>query len=84
MPPRPTHDIAGLDQRMQSLTILLKELAAIDDLEHLRLKVIPRPGWTTPAEFLLVNGIVDALTAHATSAAALKRVLIDGATKIGA
>lgn len=81
MPPK-THDIGGLDDRIQTLGKLLKDLGRVEDLEELRLRVIPRPGWTTPAEFFLVSGLVDSLTAQVKSVATLRKTLVTGAGKV--
>jgi len=43
------------------------------------LKTIRRPGWTTPAEFRLVNGMVVSMTAQAKAHQGLQKALIGGA-----
>jgi hypothetical protein len=48
------------------------------------ISIIHRPGWTTPAEFMLVSGLVDAMTAHTKVIAGLQQTLLGGAAAIGA
>ncbi|WP_162176604.1 hypothetical protein [Deinococcus frigens] len=48
------HDIRQLGRDIESLHAMQRELANSDRLEKL-LKIIPRNGWTTPAEFFLVS-----------------------------
>lgn len=77
------HDIKALDRNVGDLVGQLKRLAVVDDLEELRLKIIPRPGWTTPAEFLLVQGAINALRNQVEGALALKGVVMDASRRIG-
>ncbi len=77
------HDIKALDRHIGELVVSLKRLAEVEDLEELRLKIIPRPGWTTPAEFLLVQGGITALRNQAEGALALKGVIMEASRRVG-
>ena len=41
-----------------------------------------RPGWTTPAEFLLVSTILDSMAAHVDALAGMKAGLIKGSRAV--
>jgi hypothetical protein len=80
----PQHDIKALDRQVGELIASLKHLAVIEDLEDLRIKVFPRPGWTTPAEFMLVSAALGALRAQVDAAATLKQRVVEASRSIGA
>jgi hypothetical protein len=82
--PQHRHDIKALDKQVADLITGIKHLARTEDLEELRAKVFPRPGWTTPAEFLLVSAAVTALLAQVNAAAALKQHVAEASRTIGA
>lgn len=67
-----------LEKNVSLLQKLLSDLGNASSLAEF-LKTIRRPGWTTPAEFRLVAGIVDSLTAQAKALQGLQRSLIGGA-----
>jgi len=86
------HDLAKLETKIKDLAAQLGSLTApphaeraankpvtVDDL----LPIIHRPGWTTVAEFTLVNGIVDAMLAHTKAISTLQQTLLGGAAAIG-
>ncbi|MFB9994192.1 hypothetical protein ACFFLM_19740 [Deinococcus oregonensis] len=76
------HDIKTMTREIRALRVSLRELAASDSLERL-LKLIPRPGWTTPAEFELVRGSVAHLQAQADALHAFQRTLLKGSELVG-
>jgi hypothetical protein len=78
------HDIKALDKQVGDLIASIKQLGRIEDLEELRLKVFPRPGWTTPAEFKLVSAAFDALRAQVDAASVLKQKVVEASRGIGA
>ena len=78
-----THDIAALGKSVSDLESAMKRFGRVEDLEELRLKIFPRPGWTTPAEFVLVQGAIDALRAQVEAATALKAVVMDASRRVG-
>jgi hypothetical protein len=77
------HDLKALDRNISDLVGQLKRLATVEDLEELRLKIIPRPNWTTRAEWLLVQGAITALRKHVEWALALKGVVMNASRRIG-
>ena len=78
-----THDIKTLDRNVTEQVAGLKQLAQVEDLEELRLKIFPRPGWTTPAEFQLVAGALQNLHAQVQNVLALKQVVVKASRQIG-
>ena len=75
------HDRPSLEGRIRNLSAQLKHVAAGADFEEM-LAIIHKPGYTTPAEYLLVSGIVDAMHEHARAMASLKQVLINGSRAV--
>ncbi len=78
-----SHEMKRLEDGISQLRRSLGDLANNQDLEEL-LKIIHRPGWTTPAEFLLVAGIVESIQAQAKALVGLKETLLSGGQKVGA
>ncbi len=75
------HDIPSLEGRIRNLSKQLKHVADDTDLEEMFV-FLHRPGWTTPAEYLLVSGIVDVMHEHAKAMVSLKQVLINGSRAV--
>jgi hypothetical protein len=78
-----THDLKALEASLGSLVAQARKFGATEDLEELRLKIVPRPGWTTPAEFLLVKSAVDALRAQLQQAQVLRDAVVNASRSIG-
>src|SRR5690242_16481975 len=76
------HNIAHLETRVKELGEQLETMGDTSDLEEM-IFLIHRPGWTTPAEYLLVSGIVDAMQEHAKALTTLRQSLITGSRVIG-
>jgi len=74
-------DIKQLESRCQEVSQNLR-LAADDKHTSELLQIIHRPGWTTPAELLLVKGYLDSINAHAKLIANLKETLLAGARAV--
>ena len=77
----PPHDIARLERQIKTLNRRLKQIAEDDELAEL-LRHIRRPGWTTPAEFTLVNSIIVAMDAQVKAIGGLKTNLLEGSRQI--
>ncbi len=75
------HDISSLEGRIRNLSKQLKHVADETDLEEMFV-ILHRPGWTTPAEYLLVSGIVDVMHEYAKAMVSLKQVLINGSRAV--
>ena len=71
------HNLAHLESRIKELGEQLGTLGDTSDLEEL-IFLLHQPGWTTPAEYLLVRGIVDAMQEHAKALTTLRQSLITG------
>ena len=78
----PTHDITGLEKKVTDLSNALAHLGTTEDLNEL-IRIIHRPGWTTLPEFLLVNSIVDSITAQAKTIATQRQQLLKAAEEVG-
>jgi hypothetical protein len=55
------HDLSKLEHHLETLNKRIIELSSIGLSKELLL-IIRRPGWTTPAEFVLVGNTVESLT----------------------
>ncbi|MER3482943.1 MAG: hypothetical protein C4332_07095 [Meiothermus sp.] len=64
------HSLTRLEKNIKALDKSLKSLAGDDGLIEL-LKIIHFPGWTTPAEFMLVSGLVEGLQQQVSTKARL-------------
>lgn len=78
----PSHDIERLTRDIKSLHAMQRELATSDRLERL-LKIIPRPGWTTPAEFLLVSSQIQHMADVVQGLEKAQVALLRGAEMVG-
>ena len=78
----PRHNIDRLDRDAKRLQEALTDLAKQSDFEEL-LRLWRRPGWTTPAEFLLVQGSLEAMLGLAKQLGQMKATLINGSRKVG-
>lgn len=76
------HDLTRLEGRIKELSGHMSKMSSTDDFDEL-LVIIHRPGWTTPAELLLVAGLVDAMHEHAQAFATLRQALIHGSRAVG-
>ena len=75
------HDKPHLEARIKELHRTIKALGDGNELEELAL-IIHRPGWTTPAEWLFVTGLVEALHSHAAQLTNLKQMLMTGSKAV--
>jgi len=75
------HNIAYLEVRIKELSTQLATLADTQDLEELII-IIHKPGWTTPAEYVLVRGLVDAMHEYTKALASLRQTLIHGSRAV--
>ena len=74
-------DIKALDKKVTSVSNLLAKLNNADDFKKLIIEW-RRPGWTTPAEFILVSAILDSVVAHTAALIKLKSDLMKGAKAV--
>jgi len=74
-------DVLHIETQIRELRGALKSLANGEDFEKF-IVTICHPGWTTPAEFTLVSGIVDSMVQQAKTMLGLKQALFTGAKAI--
>jgi len=77
----PKHDIGRLEHTINGVRDRLSVLAEGEELPEL-IKIIHRPGWTTPAEFRLVSGYLDAITRQIEVIEHLNGALLDGSRMV--
>jgi hypothetical protein len=74
--------VATLDKRLKTLNALLGKLALERDIAEL-IRIIRKPGWTTPAEFQLTIGIADSMIHQARGLIDSKQSLLKGSRLVG-
>jgi len=74
-------DLKKVELHITTLTQNLKGLAEDKDFAEL-LSIIRKPGWTTPAEALLVAGVLESMNAHTKHLTDLKQTLLAGARAV--
>jgi len=77
----PRHDIKALEKKVTSISKALANLNSADDFRKLILEW-RRPGWTTPAEFLLVSTVLDSMAAQVAQLVDMKAGLIKGSKAV--
>jgi hypothetical protein len=75
------HNIPQLEAKIRDLEAVCESVGDNSDLVEL-LKILHRPGWTTPAEFIYANSIVDSLIAQARNVLALRNTLLIGSREV--
>jgi hypothetical protein len=75
-------DIGRLEKSIHALQDRISVLGTEDDYVEL-IKIIHQPGWTTPAEFQLVNTIVTTFTKQIDVLDGLKHDLIQASQLVG-
>jgi hypothetical protein len=75
-------DIERLDKKVDVISDLLAKLSNADDFRRL-IKEWRRPGWTTPAEFILVSGMLESFEHQATGLLNMKKDLVKGTESVG-
>lgn len=88
------HDLTRLEAKIKDVASSISALAARSEAlgagageKTLNLSgliaIIHRPGWTTPAEWLFVNGILDSMAIHTEALAGLQQSLLAGSAAVG-
>ena len=75
-------DIERLDKKVDVISDLLAKLSNADDFRRL-IKEWRRPGWTTPAEFIFVSGMLESFEHQATGLLNMKKDLVKGVEAVG-
>jgi long-subunit acyl-CoA synthetase (AMP-forming) len=76
-------DVEKLSKKVTDLSTALAHLGNKDDFHKLIL-ILKRPGWTTPAEFILASAVVDVMLAQTHALTTLKGELLRGSEAVGA
>ena len=74
------HDVDRLEGQVNELRQNLSNLSGDDWVELIR--IWRQPGWTTPAEFTLVSGVVESMRLQTQTLTQLKQVLFDGSREV--
>jgi hypothetical protein len=75
----PRHDIDVLVRKTEEIQGLLKEVSIFEEL----IPIWRRPGWTTPAEFILVEGMLDSMARLSSQLIEMKQVVLKGSLEVG-
>ncbi|HEY3017449.1 MAG TPA: hypothetical protein VGJ23_01320 [Gaiellaceae bacterium] len=75
------HDIPQLEGNIKALQEAVRVLATDDEYLEL-LKIIHFPGYTTPAEFQLVNAVVKSMQVQVRELTGLKKTLVSASREI--
>ena len=75
------HNIPQLEAKIREVEQALNALSASSQTTEM-LKIIHRPGFTTPAEFLLVSSVVDTLALQLRNVATLQESLLTACREI--
>ena len=81
MPKNHKIEIKKLEKQITSISNALAKLSNADDFRKLILEW-RRPGWTTPAEFLLVSALVNSMEGLTTTLTNQKNELIKGSQAV--
>jgi hypothetical protein len=81
--PAAEHDLKALETKIKGLRDGWAKLSDEKHFEEL-LTVIHKPGWTTPAEYLFIRGILDSMAAHAEAMGNLQEALLQRSRMVSA
>lgn len=73
--------VPALDKKITALSDALAHLSSANDLREL-LKIIRNPGWTTPAEFMLVMANLNILESQVRNFADQTKQLVEAARQV--
>jgi hypothetical protein len=74
-------ELDGLEKRAIALRDAILGLNAEQDIQEL-IRIWRRSGWTTPAEFLFVSGLVDVMATQVDALARVKTTLMKGSVAV--
>ena len=75
-------DIHKLEKQITDVSDALANLGSKEDFLNL-VKIIRRPGWTTPAEFQLVRAVLESMEAQTRQLQELKGNLMRASERVG-
>jgi hypothetical protein len=76
-----TKHVLVIEKKVTELSDALAHLGRGTSLREL-IKIIKNPGWTTPAEFLMTIGMLDAISIHANAIESLGKQLVKAAKQV--
>jgi hypothetical protein len=76
------HDIDQLDRGLNEFVEIITRLTNEETIQEL-IRIWRQPGWTTPAEFRLVSGVLDSMVTTAKQLNELQNVLLEGSQLVG-
>jgi len=76
------HDLKTLESGIRRLQKNIDGLRDDDGFAEL-LRIIHRPGWTTPAEFQLVFGLVEIIDSHLRALVTMRELLVRSSREVG-
>ena len=74
-------EIVCLEAKIKSLSAQLESMADTSDMKEM-LIIIRREGFTRPAEFMFINGVVDSIQGQANNLTAIRKVLLSGSQAV--
>jgi hypothetical protein len=83
------HELVKLESKIKGVADMMRGLAPSTDPHATAtglldlLNIIHKPGWTTVADGIFVNGILDSMSVHARALGTLQEALISGARAVG-
>ena len=77
-----THDPIALDGRIKLAREAFAQFGSTDDMDEL-LRIVHGPGWTTIAEWLMVEGLLESLTAQTRTLMATRQTLMSASKRVG-
>ena len=75
------HDVGQLEKNIEQVQVRLRALVEEDRYAEL-IRIIRKPGWTTPAEFHLVNSGIEIVGRQIEIIDQLSRGLLEGGQKV--
>lgn len=75
------HDVGQLEEHIEQVQVRLRTLVDEDRFAEL-IRIIRKPGWTTPAEFYLVNTVVEIVGRQVDILDHLSIGLLEGSQKV--
>ena len=76
------HDVGQLERNLEQVQSRLRALVDEDRFAEL-IRIIKKPGWTTPAEFYLVNASIEIVSRQIEIVDHLSRELLEGSQMVG-
>jgi hypothetical protein len=76
-------DLKNLEKRLRTLSAGLVKAGTVKDFEELII-ILKRPGWTTPAEYILFSALVDSMQSQLQQFGNVRKELLRGGKAVTA